>query len=114
MSLIVARNGEKFPNPGTGWGILGDNCLLWGSNGSQKYSRVLVDMQHFSIYSMAKKISTRKIMADNVARVLEWMLGLGVETRQFRAALEACQSEIRRTLVQLGDATEQNTEGATP
>ena len=39
---------------------------------------------------------------------------IGTETGQFRAALEACQSEIRRALVQLGDAAERNTEGATP
>ena len=63
---------------------------------------------------MTEKPPIGKISDDDMARIQEKMLELGTEIGNFKAALASYQSRIRRTLVRLGDAEEQNVRGGIP
>ena len=51
---------------------------------------------------------------DDIVRIWKIVLDLGIEIKQFRAALESYQSKIRRTLIQTNDAAVQNVGGQNP
>ena len=51
---------------------------------------------------------------DDIVRIWKMVLDLGIEIKQFRAALESYQSKIRRTLIQTNDAAVQNIGGQNP
>ena len=51
---------------------------------------------------------------DDIVRIWKIVLDLGIEIKQFRAALESYQSKIRRTLIQTNDVAVQNVGGQNP
>ena len=51
---------------------------------------------------------------DDIVHIWKMVLDLGIEIKQFRAALESYQSKIRRTLIQTNDAAIQNVGGQNP
>ena len=52
---------------------------------------------------MEKEPAALTISDDDIARIREGMRVLGSEIRDFKSALNAYQTKIRRTMVRLGD-----------